>query len=235
MTDEAGLPAENGPERTCIVTRHKGDPRAMLRFVLGPDHAVVFDVRRRLPGRGAWLVAEAPVVEMAIKRKAFARAFKRDVKADPALVDQIDRLLDADALQSLALANKAGRLVCGSTKVQGALADGKATALIHAREASPDGSRKIEAAARRSVGFENAGLPVVQMFESHQMDLALGRSNVIHAALLIGGVSDAFLERAARLSRFRGSDPRRTAGSMCGSLPDGFEADATSRDASVSG
>ncbi len=234
MTDDATLPTENGPERTCIVTRQKGDPGTLLRFVVAPDGTVMFDVRRRLPGRGAWLMGQASVVETAIKRKAFARAFKRDVGVSGSLPAEVDELLLKDALQSLALANKAGQVVAGSAKVQGALGDGKVAALLHATNASPDGSRKIEASARRAAG-ETSSPPVVQMFESHQMDLALGRANVIHAALLIGGASDAFLERAARLSRFRGSDPRRTAGSMGGSLPDSFEADATSRDASVSG
>jgi predicted RNA-binding protein YlxR (DUF448 family) len=235
MSDDAGLPAETGPERTCIVTRRTGDPDTMLRFVVGPDNKVVFDLRRRLPGRGAWVSAEAAVLETAVKRKAFGRAFKRPVEVDAALVEQVDSLMERDTLQSLALANKAGRVVCGSTKVQGALAEGQVVALLRARGASPDGARKIEAGARRSVGGEKPPPPVVQMFESHQMDLALGRSNVIHAALLIGGASDAFLERAARLSRFRGSDPQGAGRSVGGSLPDGSEAAADGHGASIDG
>jgi uncharacterized protein len=35
------------------------------------------------------------------------------------------------------------------------------------------------------------------------LDLALGRSNVIHAALLAGPESETFLARISRLERFR--------------------------------
>ncbi|TXM98081.1 DUF448 domain-containing protein, partial [Methylobacterium sp. WL103] len=39
-----------GTLRTCIVTRTAQAPDAMIRFVLGPDGAVVPDLRARLPG-----------------------------------------------------------------------------------------------------------------------------------------------------------------------------------------
>ena len=44
---------------------------------------------------------------------------------------------------------------------------------------------------------------VIDTFTSAQLDLALGRSNVIHAALLAGRESDTFMARAGLLDRFR--------------------------------
>jgi hypothetical protein len=41
---------------------------------------------------------------------------------------------------------------------------------------------------------------------SEQLDLALGRSNVIHAALLAGPASDTFLSRSHMLVRYRMAD-----------------------------
>jgi hypothetical protein len=41
---------------------------------------------------------------------------------------------------------------------------------------------------------------------SEQLDLALGRSNVIHAALLAGPASDTFLSRSQMLVRYRMAD-----------------------------
>ena len=203
MEDEADIDAdETGPERTCIVTREKGDPRAMVRFVVAPDGGVVPDIRARLPGRGAWVGARAGVVELAVKRKSFPRAFKREVTVAPGLAAQVDDLLARDALQALALANKAGKVICGATKVESALGSGPVAALIHASNGSADGVRKVDAAARRSpTGDSN--VMRVQIFTSEQLDLALGRANVIHAALTVGGASDAFLQRAARLEHFR--------------------------------
>jgi uncharacterized protein len=46
-------------------------------------------------------------------------------------------------------------------------------------------------------------IPVIDMFSGVQLDLALGRSNVIHAALVTGPESATFLARSLRLARFR--------------------------------
>jgi hypothetical protein len=48
---------------------------------------------------------------------------------------------------------------------------------------------------------------VVEAFTSMQLDLALGRSNVIHAALLAGSASDGFLARCRSLEHFRTAEP----------------------------
>ena len=180
----------------------------MIRFVLGPDGAVCPDVRARLPGRGAWVDGTADAVRLAVKRRSFARAFKRDCATDPELASRVDALLEADGLQALSFANKAGHVVCGAVKVEVALAGGGVRGVLHALEGSPDGIRKVQAAARR--GTVGGATPVhMQIFSVDQLDLALGRSHVIHAALLIGRVSDSFLARAARLGRYRGVHARQ--------------------------
>jgi hypothetical protein len=48
------------------------------------------------------------------------------------------------------------------------------------------------------------------------LDLALGRSNVIHAALLAGPAGKTFLSRIERLIRFRTSDGGETANKNSG-------------------
>ena len=185
------------------MTRRKGPPAGLIRFVLGPDGAVCPDVRARLPGRGAWVDGNAESVRLAVKRRSFARAFKRDCATDADLAGQVEALLETDCLGALALANKAGQVVCGTAKVEAALAAGQVRGLLHAAEARADGVRKLGAAARRG-GGEASLFPPVQIFSEDQLDLALGRSHVIHAALLTGGASEAFLTRATRLQRFRG-------------------------------
>ena len=186
----------------------------MIRFVVGPDGSVVPDIRARLPGRGAWVEALAATVELAVRRKAFARAFKRDCEVGPALADQVDQMLERDALQALALANKAGLAMFGAAKVEAALAGGSVRGVIHASGGSADGIRKIEAAVRRSVRHDGRDPVRVQIFSSDQLDLAFGRSNVIHAAINSGGAGDAFLMRAARLERYRGLSPSETDGAL---------------------
>ena len=74
-------------------------------------------------------------------------------------------------------------------------------ALLNAAEAAPDGTRKLAASLHRRE--DAADIAVIDVFTSAQLDLALGRSNVIHAALLAGPESDTFLARTARLDCFR--------------------------------
>ena len=188
---------ERGAERTCVVTGETGSPESMLRFALSPDGVVTPDIRRKLPGRGVWTKLDARIVARA--GKGFAKGFRQSVTASPTLAADIDELLVADALQFLGLVNKSGLLVAGSAKVEAALRSGRARALIHAKEAAPDGVRKLDGIAR---GLDK---PVVSinLFETARLDLALGRTNVIHAALHAGPPSAAFLARVARLTAYR--------------------------------
>ena len=192
---------ETGPERTCIVTRAKMAPDAMIRFVVGPDGGVVPDIRRRLPGRGVWVAASAELVRKAATKGAFSRGFKAKVRAEAALADEVDAMLARDALGSLAMANKAGAVTTGFAKVESALGTGQVAALLHAGEAAEDGCRKLDAAARRRDGA--APPPSVKLFSGEQLDLALGRVNVIHAALAAGPAGKAFLGRCRRLTAYR--------------------------------
>jgi hypothetical protein len=56
---------------------------------------------------------------------------------------------------------------------------------------------------RRGLDLDTGKLVIIDTFTSAQLDLALGRSNVIHAALLAGRESDTFMARAGLLDRFR--------------------------------
>ena len=193
---------DSGPERTCAATGWKGPPEAMLRFALSADGVVTPDIRRRLPGRGVWIRLDATTVRQAAARQVFARAFRAKAEAAPGLADDVDRLLEADALQFLSLVNKAGQIVAGAFKVEAAIASGKAVGLIHASDGSADGALKLDHRLRSLEG-EAAPTPRINIFASRQLDLALGRTNVIHAALIAGEASAAFLAKAERLTQFR--------------------------------
>ena len=89
---------------------------------MGPDDAIVPDIKRRLPGRGVWLTATRNALGTAIARKAFARAFKREVKIASDLIATTERLLEQAALEALAICHKAGKVAIGFGNVDGALA-----------------------------------------------------------------------------------------------------------------
>lgn len=194
-------------DRTCIVTRRTGEPDGLLRFVAGPDMSVVPDIRRNLPGRGCWVTAERGFVDQAAKKKLFARALKQEVAIPADLGEMVDRLLARAALGALGLARKAGQVATGAAKVEAAVRSGKALAVLHADEAADDGVRKI-AQARRAVAY--AGGPDIhahKLFSEAELGLALGATNVIHAALLAGEAGKAALKRVAALDRYRGPAP----------------------------
>ena len=74
----------------------------------------------------------------------------------------------------------------------------QAVALIHATDGAADGIRKLDAILKQKAGkaAESPEFPVIGVLTSEQLDLALGRSNVIHAALLAGSAGKTFLYAA---------------------------------------
>jgi predicted RNA-binding protein YlxR (DUF448 family) len=217
------MPRKNEPTtRMCAVTRETRPVAQLIRFVCDPEGRVVPDLKRQLPGRGMWVTARRDTVETAIKRKAFARSFEGSVTVDAGLPDLIDRLLEEAALGTFGLARKAGSVVTGFAKVEATIAKEDLAGLVHAGEAGEDGVSKLAAALARRIrqgrnassrrsddkndqSDEKNGIPVIRSFSGAQLDLALGRSNVIHAALLAGRASDIFLERLTALERYRGT------------------------------
>ncbi|WP_255564861.1 RNA-binding protein [Methylovirgula sp. HY1] len=202
MRKAAEAKTDMGSERTCIVTRTKGEPETMIRFVVGPNGQVVPDLKHKLPGRGVWVTAQADKVAEAVKRKAFARGFRTEVVVSAALPAEIEDLLITDCLQSFALANKAGQVVTGFAKVEAAIAKGGVAGLVEATDAGADGGRKLAQAMLRCFG-RPAAKPQVKLFTSLQLSLALGHTNVIHAALIDGAAAQAFLSRCRRLELYR--------------------------------
>src|SRR5437016_3486824 len=212
---------DNGPRtdksatmRMCAVSREVRPASELIRFVLSPQGAVVPDLKRKLPGRGLWITASRARVAEAVRRNQFSRGFKRDVRAAHTLPDDTEKLLVRSALEALAMAAKAGQVVAGFAKVEEALNGGQATALIHASDGAADGIRKLAAIVRQRGGNhgESPVFPVVTALTSAELDLALGRANVVHAALLAGPAGKTFLSRSQILVRYRMADDDKTAG-----------------------
>ena len=80
MTDQTPGPAGAGPVRTCVGCRRRDDQAALLRVVANGT-GVRVDVRRRAPGRGAYVHPDPACVTAAVKRRAFPRALRASVDA----------------------------------------------------------------------------------------------------------------------------------------------------------
>jgi predicted RNA-binding protein YlxR (DUF448 family) len=203
---DRGPSAADG-ERFCALSREAKPAEQMIRFVVGPDGAVVPDVKRKLPGRGLWLTATHAVVAEAVARRVFTRGFKLEVRVADDLAAQTAQLLERAALDALAMAGKAGNIAAGFGKTEDAITSGDAIAVIRASDGAVDGARKLDAVLRKN----DRQIPMIDAFSSGQLDLALNRLNVIHAALLAGPVSETFLARSERYLRFRTGDSAKAA------------------------
>lgn len=168
---------------------------------------IVPDLKRNLPGRGCWVTGERTFVDKAVAKNLFARALKEPVTVSPELGELVDSLMARQALGAIGLARKAGQLVLGAAKVEGAVRSGKATMVLHAREASEDGVRKITQARRSVVHLGGPNIPAYNLFSQVELGLALGGTNVIHAAVLGADAGKAALKRVGALDRYRGGTP----------------------------
>lgn len=192
-------------ERRDLVTREVMEEARLIRFVAGPDGAVVPDLARRLPGRGLWVAADRTSVETAAKKGLFARAAKAPLKAEPGLADTVERLLAKRCLEQLGLARREGVLISGFEKAAAAIRSGRAAWLVEASDGSADGRGKLLGLARHAVPAPG----ICGAFSSDELSLALGLENVIHAVLLAGGRADRWTSEVGRLAGFRTLRPGR--------------------------
>jgi predicted RNA-binding protein YlxR (DUF448 family) len=221
---DAGAADKADAERTCALTRQRLTPDDGLRFVAGPDGTITPDLARRLPGRGVWLSLSRNVVAEAARKGAFQRSLKRPVTVPEGLADLVEQLLVRRAVEALSLANKAGLVTTGFTKVEIAVQRGACAFLLHASDAAADGVEKLDRklaatlANSGSVGHKsaqqtkapapvnsNGDTRILDYLSSAELSLAIGRSNVVHAALSRGGAATRFSREAERLRRYRAS------------------------------
>ncbi|MCR6689659.1 MAG: YlxR family protein [Cellulomonas sp.] len=86
--------------RTCVGCRATGPRSALLRVVAATSPAgspaLVVDVGRRMPGRGAWLHPEPACLELATRRRAFGRALRLQEPPDATAVrDHLEQQVTA--------------------------------------------------------------------------------------------------------------------------------------------
>ena len=197
MTRGGRTKTREAPERRCIATGESGEVAPMIRFVLAPDGALTPDLAEKLPGRGAWVTAGRAELAQAVKKRAFARAFRQPVDAPEGLADRLEALLAQRAVEALSLARKAGLAVAGFEKVKARLREGGVAALMAARDGAADGRAKLAPLAGEA--------EIVESLTADEMGQAFGRQTAVHAALSPGGATIRVLREARRLDGFRQS------------------------------
>lgn len=189
---EAGA---DGKWRRCILSQRTCLTDSLIRFVVGPDNSIIPDVAERLPGRGYWLSANRGAVEQAVAERCFAKAARGAVTVDAALAEQVADLLAARTLNFLGLALRASEISIGHDQVRADLGAGRVAILIQASDGA--------ATARARMRTVASDLPSVELFTRAELSRALGRADIVHAALHPSRLSSMFLRESVRLAGFR--------------------------------
>ena len=202
------MPGKDEIERRCALTHEVKPAAELIRFVVGPDGVLVPDTDARAEGRGVWISLGEKQIAEAVKKKAFAKSLKSEVRVPDDLPALTRRRLEQRFVSSLQMARKAGQLLTGMMKVKTALETGEAIALITATDAAEDGRKKLIAtltASDKAAAEQGLAVPPrghFELLDSAQLGLALGIENVIHAAPTQGAAGEAAVKRAERLARY---------------------------------
>lgn len=203
MATTASLAAHEaaaGRERRCIVTGEVLPEGKLIRFVAGPDGQVVPDLAARLPGRGIWVSSRKNILELAIARNQFSRAAKSKLTISGDLAQRVELQLVGRILDFLGLARRSAALLLGFVAIVESLkSKSPPDLLVEAVDGGRDGREKLLAAAHAS-GIHPA---VIDCLYCSELSLALGRENVVHAAVRRGRFSERLRVEAGRLEGFR--------------------------------
>jgi hypothetical protein len=182
-------------ERRCIVSGETRPREALIRFVRDPAGGLVPDVAARLPGRGVWVSPRPDMIERAVRKGLFARGLGEGVRADAGLADQVGVLLARHWLGLLGLARRAGAVAVGFEQVREVAAEGAVALLIVASDGAAATKGRLRALA--------PGAECVALFTRAELSEALGRENVVQAAVRRGRLAARLGAEARRLAGFR--------------------------------
>ncbi|MBE0453303.1 RNA-binding protein [Roseovarius autotrophicus] len=187
----------DGPERKCIATGELRPKAQLVRFVIGPDGAVVPDIAAKLPGHGIYVVPTRAAIERAATKGLFARAAKQPVTVPEALADRVEALIARRLIDLISLARKGGGAVAGYEKVKDRLARGDVRVLLQASDGSERGKSGLSTPE---------GGTYIGWLTADELGQAFSRQTTIHAVLGYGGLAQRVVEEAARLKGLRVSD-----------------------------
>ncbi len=187
----------DGPERKCIATGEVRPKSSLVRFVIGPDGAVVPDIAAKLPGRGIYVVPDRAAIERAATKGLFARAAKQPVTVPEGLAAQVEALIARRVIDLISLARKGGGAVAGYEKVKDRLAREDVRILLQASDGSERGKSGLSTPE---------GATYIGWLTADELGRAFSRQTTIHAVLGYGGLAQRVVEEAARLKGLRVSD-----------------------------
>jgi len=209
--DDRPGPRASASERRCVLTGDIAARDSLVRLAISPDGLVLPDPQAKAPGRGAWIGINRAELESALAkgrlRGALARAFKGAPLEIPAdLPHLVERALSRSLLDRLGLELRAGNILLGSDRIAESARGGVVELLLHAADASEDGSRKLDQAWRVGRDREGSGERGIRLpLDRAALSVALGRDNVVHLALANERAADRVHWALQRLLHYLGT------------------------------
>jgi uncharacterized protein len=211
-----------GRIRRCAASNETLPEAELIRFVADMDGNVFPDPAARAPGRGVWVRATREAVDLAVKKNAFSRGLKREVKAAKDLGDHVSLALRKRCLDIISLAKKAGVIVIGNDQVASFLRSQEPAWRLEASDGASDGRSKLN-----GLSLAWGGVPTAGCFTSAELGMALGREVVIHALLAPGQLADSWTTEIRRLGGFIALVPEDWPKDMSeGHVPEDVDLDA---------
>lgn len=183
--------------RKCIVSGKPMEKEELLRFTATPDHRIVPDLKKKLPGVGVYVENAKTVLSAAVSKNLFSKALKQNLKTDPLLSEQVEQLLKKHGLNLISLSRKAGVLVTGFEKVCDSIKRDKIAFILEAKDAGGDGHNRILHLAKN--------LEIFGIYDVEELDAALDKTNTVHVAFAKGEMAKTVYNEFKRIEKFLNS------------------------------
>ena len=185
----------------CALTGKLLPREKTIRFVIGPENAIIADLSEELPGEGIRLLGYRGTLEESLRDGTFIRLFvKYSLDSEPfisaSFLDKVESQLMDKVLGLIGLARRAGAVINGFAKVERSLKSGKCGLLLTASDGAEDGRIKMTRLA------DAVQCPQVTFLPSARLSMALGQTNVIHAGIIGSGWAERLNASIDRLSLY---------------------------------
>ncbi len=197
-------PREAGPSsrgmRSCIGCRARHERGDLVRLVCSPEGEVVVDRYLKAPGRGAHLCYDLECLELAIKRRAFRRAFKRNVLPVVAerIASSVLAAIDQRVSDGLALGRRSGQILSGTDVLLRQFQ--KVRLLVLATDVSESTADRLARAARVS------RCPVVTHLDAEALGATQGKLSRVALGVTGSPLAARLREELQRRSRISTAD-----------------------------
>ncbi len=193
--------------RKCAVSGDSLPKSHLIRFVADPEGLLVPDIKATLPGRGVWVSAKRTLLEEAVRRNVFARSLKTNVILPSDLIETVEALVAARAINLIGLARRAGVTVAGFEKCRAYL-DG-----LKSSDTSPPivaiaASDIAPGSAAKFFGFLDRlspAIPVhrVDLLTAEELGRPFDRERLAQLVIQPGGLVAGLIDETNRLAALR--------------------------------